>query len=385
MNAPRYDFMTKALAERRQGHSLRSLQEVTPLDGPYVMVDGRRLINFSSNDYLGLAKHHQLIERAIEFTRKYGAGSTASRLVCGNAPFFAAVEQKLAALKGTESALLFNAGFQANVSMLAALADRHTLILADRLCHSSIIQGCRLSRAKLVRFRHNDPLHLEELLEAQPKDGGRILIITESVFSMDGDCADLDACIRIARKHEALLIVDEAHATGVAGPAGMGLGCGKDIDVLMGTFGKACGGFGAYIACSRLIRDYMINFCAGFIYTTALPPAVLGAIDAALDLVPGMDAERAHLHGLAERLRTGLAGQGFDTGGSASQIVPVIIGAEPATLAMSRHLEAKGILAVPIRPPTVESGQARIRLTLSALHTQDQIDGLIDAFRNCHA
>ncbi|MDA8417457.1 MAG: 8-amino-7-oxononanoate synthase [Desulfobacteraceae bacterium] len=372
-------FLRTALESRRRADQLRGLPAITPLTGTLVEVAGQALINFSSNDYLGLARHPALIEGAARYLRRYGAGATASRLVCGNLDCLPELEARLARLKGAEAALILNSGYQANVSLIPALVNRRSLVLADRLCHNSLIQGVVLSRAKLIRFRHNDLAHLEELLTRHGQDAERILVVSESVFSMDGDRADLDALIAVSRRHRALLMIDEAHATGVLGPGGMGLGGGKDIDVLMGTFGKGLGSYGAYVACSAELREYLINFCSGLIYSTALPPPVLGAIEAALALAPKMDRERAHLHRLADGLRQGLRALGLSTGDSTTQIVPVILGDVSRALAMSRWLSRHGFLAAAIRPPTVEPGQARLRLALSALHTQEQVDRLLAA------
>ena len=372
-------FLRTALESRRRADQLRGLPAITPLTGTLVEVAGQALINFSSNDYLGLARHTALIEGAARYLRRYGAGATASRLVCGNLDCLPELEARLARLKGAEAALILNSGYQANVSLIPALVNRRSLVLADRLCHNSLIQGVVLSRAKLIRFRHNDLAHLEELLTRHGQDAERILVVSESVFSMDGDRADLDALIAVSRRHRALLMIDEAHATGVLGPGGMGLGGGKDIDVLMGTFGKGLGSYGAYVACSAELREYLINFCSGLIYSTALPPPVLGAIEAALALAPKMDRERAHLHRLADGLRQGLRSLGLSTGDSTTQIVPVILGDVSRALAMSSWLSRHGFLAAAIRPPTVEPGQARLRLALSALHTQEQVDRLLAA------
>ena len=380
--ANKFNFIEKELEERKSRHHLRYLRTIVPHSGVEVTVNGRPMLNFSSNDYLGLSGHPQLKQRAIEFMERYGAGSTASRLICGTYECFDQVEQKLAALKGTESALLLSSGFQANVSILPALTDRHSLILSDRLNHRSLVEGALLSRCQMIRFRHNDLDHLRQLLEEnQEKNHSRTLIVTESVFSVDGDRSNIDALVKLAEEFQALLIIDEAHATGVLGTRGMGLTCGKNVDLTIGTSGKALGSFGSYITCSKTMRDYFINCCAGFIYTTALPPSVVGAIDAALDIIPVMEVERHELQRGAEFVRTSLQELGWNTGNSSTQIIPVIVREEKGTLELSEWLEEQGILAVGIRPPTVEKGQARIRLALSASHTQEHLEKLIDAFR----
>ena len=249
-------------------------------------------------------------------------------------------------------------------------------MFADRLIHSSLHQGCQAAGVRQVRFRHNDLDQLERLLEARAGEPGRRFILTESVFSMDGDRADVARLAAIAGRHDAFLYLDEAHATGVLGPRGMGLAglAPGGVDLIMGTFSKALGGFGAYAAGSQALCDYLVNACSGFIYSTALPPPVLGAMDAALELVPGMDAERAHLAALGERLRTALAAAGIDTGGSTTQIVPAMVGEAAAAVALSRRLEAEGVLAVAIRPPTVPKGASRIRFALSAAHSVEDVD-----------
>ena len=377
----KYRFIEEELNRREQRSLLRKLQAVTPISGMDLRIRGKNAVNFSSNDYLGLSKHPLLMERAIEFTKRYGTGATASRLICGNYDCFQVVEEKLAALKGTEAALILNSGFQANVSILPALADRETLILSDELNHNSIVQGALLSRCRILRFRHNDVAHLAKLLrENSNKEFSRRLIVTESVFSVDGDQCHIESLVELARAFDAFLVVDEAHATGVLGPKGMGLCCGKGVDLTIGTFGKACGSFGAYAACSRKLRDYLVNCCSGFIYTTALPPSVIGSIDAALDLIPAMDNERKELHAMADFLRSRLQKMGLKTGSSNTQIIPVIIGKERDALNLSRHLENGGVLATALRPPTVPEEQSRIRLALSVTHTKEQLEDLIQLF-----
>ena len=378
----KYRFIEEELDRRKRQSLLRQLQTVTPLKGVDVRIKGQEVVNFSSNDSLGLSKHPLLTKRAIEFTKRYGTGATASRLICGNYDCFQVVEEKLAHLKGTEAALILNSGFQANVSILPALADRETLILSDQLNHNSIVQGALLSRCRILQFRHNDMAHLEELLKDNVNKGfSRRLIVTESVFSVDGDQSDMGSLVELARTFDGLLVVDEAHATGVLGRRGMGLCCGKGVDLIIGTFGKACGSFGAYAACSHRLRDYLVNCCSGFIYSTAMPPPVIGSIDAALDLIPAMDKERKELHSKADFVRLHLQKLGWGTGASNTQIIPVMIGRETEALALSRHLENVGVLATALRPPTVPEGQSRIRLALSVTHTMEQLKYLIQQFK----
>ena len=387
--ANKWDFVEAELERRRQADQLRYLREMVPGDGVEVGVDGRTLINFSSNDYLGLSRHPLVVQRGCEFLQNYGAGATASRLICGTHPGFVRVEERLAELKGVEKALVFNSGFQANAALLGTLANRHSLVLSDRLNHSSLIEGARSSGGKVQRFHHNDLEHLRQLLQqSRARDYSRVLIATESVFSMDGDCSDIETLVQLAQEFGALLVVDEAHATGVVGPQGMGLTCGKGVDLVVGTFGKACGSFGAYIACGERLWQYVINCCPGFIYTTALPPAVLGAVDAALELIPQMQESREELHRKADFVRCRLNEAGWETGPSTTQIVPVLIGEESEALALAQWLETHGMLAVAIRPPTVPQGQSRLRLTLSALHSWEHVEHLVEVlqkWRSRHA
>lgn len=340
------------------------------------------LIDVASNDYLGLSHHPALVERACAWAKKHGAGSRAARLVTGTSAELLALEEKLAAFKGTEAALIFATGFQLNSSVLPALLELgdKPLVFTDRLNHASLHAGLRGPRhMRQIRFRHNDLAHLEELLVAHPGDFR--LIVTESVFSMDGDTADVPALAALAERHGALLYLDEAHATGVLGPQGRGLAAlapGK-VPVVMGTLGKAIGSAGAYVAGSRALIDWLTNRCAGFIYSTAPAPAALGAVEAALELVPTMDAERARLAAMAAALREALHARGIDTLASATQIVPAVIGDEQAALDAAQRLRAAGVLAVAIRPPTVPAGSARIRFSLSAALTDGEFECVLAA------
>ncbi|MBF0417501.1 MAG: 8-amino-7-oxononanoate synthase [Magnetococcales bacterium] len=362
------------------------------LPAPHGRIDktGRRLINLSSNNYLGLADHPLLIERARDWTARWGCSASASRLVTGNLEMFEQVEARLTAGKGSGAALVLNAGFQANATILAALLDRQVLkheplVFCDRLNHASLHHGCLAAGVRQIRYRHNDLNHLEALLNQHADPPGPRFILTESLFSMDGDPVDLPALIALKQRHGAFLYLDEAHATGVFGPGGWGMAAAYpgSVDLVMGTFSKGLGGFGAYVACSPMVRDYLIQHCAGLIYSTGLPPAVLGAMDAALELLPTLDEARHRLLARAVRLRQGLRELGLDTGGSASQIIPVLLGESLRALEVSRRLEVEhGILAMAIRPPTVPKGTARLRLSLSASHDEGDIMKLIDGLRH---
>ncbi|MBB4857489.1 8-amino-7-oxononanoate synthase [Novosphingobium chloroacetimidivorans] len=381
------EHLEAALAKVEQAGRRRVLRPATLAPRGRIVRGGKTLLDFSSNDYLGLATHPLLTERAREWAARHGSGSGASRLVTGTSPDVLALEARIAAFKGTEAALVFASGWQANAAALPALLAMlpGAAVFCDRLNHASMHAGLASAGTRQHRFRHNDLAHLEELLATRGAEAPARVIVTESVFSMDGDLVDLPRLAALARAHDAVLYLDEAHATGVLGPRGAGLSATVPggVDVIMGTFSKALGGFGAYIAGSRALIDWLVNAASGFVFSTALPPAVLGAIDAALDLVPGMSAERAHLSTLADRLRAGLDRLGLDHGGSASQIVPAVIGGEGETLALAAALEERDFLAAAIRPPTVPPGTSRLRLALRAAHSPDDIDALLEAIAAC--
>jgi len=375
------DRFSSALERIDARHERRCLAAVTPADGARLKRGNATFVDFSSNDYLGLSTHPLLSDRAAEWAGLLGAGSGASRLVTGTREAHLALERKIAVFKGTEAALLFPSGWQCNAAILATLlkAAPDALLITDRLIHASLHAGAAGHRQ--LRFRHNDFDHLEELLTANCAHAGPRLIVTESVFSMDGDQINLPRLAALARAHDAFLYLDEAHATGVLGPQGRGLSAELPgaASLTMGTFSKAFGCFGAYVAGSRLLIDYLVNTCGGFIFSTAPPPAMLGAIDAALDLVPSMDAERTHLAALGDRLRERLRGAGIDTGQSSTQIVPAILGEADAALALADALTARGLLTAAIRPPSVPLGTSRLRIALRASHREADVERLADA------
>jgi 8-amino-7-oxononanoate synthase len=379
----RYQAFLEALGEDQLR---RELTAVGPHDARTLQVGGQAYANLASNDYLALRFHEALIARSTEWARRYGTGSGASRLVTGNLDLFDPIEAKVAALKQRPTALLMASGFQANTSVLQALFDKSVLgaeplVFADRLNHASTHFGCKAADVHQIRYRHGDAAHLTELMTQYQGDNRPKFILTESVFSMDGGIAPLDEIAALARAHDATLIVDDAHATGILGEGGRGLSDGADI--VVGTFSKAFGSFGAYVACAPIVREYLVNRCSGFIYSTALPPPVLGAIDAALDLVPGMDEARAHVANLATRFRARAHDIGFNTGASATQIVPLIAGTADAALSLSGKLREAGFWATAIRPPTVPQETARVRLAFTAAHEDADIDRLLDVLRGC--
>lgn len=376
-------FLQAALKRIEGAGQLRTLRPTRAQKDGRILRDGRVLLDFSSNDYLGLARHPLLGETAMAWTRRDGTGSGASRLVTGTSAAQLALEARIARFKGREAALVFASGWQANACVIPAIlaALPGAAVFTDRLVHASMHAGLATAGARQIRFRHNDLDHLDALLASKGADAPARLILTESVFSMDGDRANLARLSEIATRHDALLYIDEAHATGVLGPHGAGL-CAEaagEADIVMGTFSKALGGFGAYVAGSQILIDYLVNAASGFIFTTAPPPAMLGAIDAALDLVPQMDAERAHLAALGDRLREGLGRLGLDYGASSTQIVPAVIGGEVEAMALSARLEQRGFLVSAIRPPTVPPGSSRLRIALRATHQPEDIDALLTA------
>lgn len=345
-------------------------------------IDNKKAIDFSSNDYLNLSTHPFLIKKTIVYTNKYGVGSTGSRLISGTLPITTEIEKKLAKFKKTESSLLFNSGFQANVSVLPSLCSKNSLILMDKFCHNSLIQGALLSKAKILRYKHNDLSQLEKLLQnSSTKSFDRIFIVTESIFGMDGDILDIDKLCFLAKKYHALIYLDEAHSTGILGKNGQGLSVDKDIFITLGTFGKAFGSFGAFISCSKKVKDYLINYCSGLIFTTALPPSLLGAIDAALDIIPSLEKERKHLFEVASKFRNDLISQGFITTKTDSHIVPLITKSEELSLSLYEYLLNHGIYSIAIRPPTVPKNMSRIRFAMSAKIEDEDIQLVLNLLK----
>jgi 8-amino-7-oxononanoate synthase len=379
-----WDNWLEAERERRAQSALeRKLQVTEQPAEPIAYRAGARLVNLSSNNYLGLAGHPLLIEAALRGTAR-GAGSGSSRLVAGNDPETAALEEKIAAFKSSEAALLIGSGYLANVGVLAALADRETAVFSDRLNHASIVDGVRLSGAQAHRYRHLDLDHLEELLRSS--SAGRKLIVTDTIFSMDGDVAPLAELIELKNSYGALLVIDDAHGGGVFGRNGEGyaheLGLAGEIELTIGTFSKAFGAYGAYVAASRALIDQLVSSCRTLIYSTALPPSVVSSVDVSIELVRVAGDRRAALREKSEHFRTRLAGLGFDTGASTTQIVPAIVGASELALELARALEKRGVLAVAIRPPTVPAGQARLRFSLMASHLDDDLELALEALED---
>lgn len=361
----------EAQALRRR---LQVVEEV--LSGGRVRVAGRVLLNLSANDYLGLAQDPRLIAAAQAAASRWGVGAGASRLVVGHLALHEAVEAQLATFKGTEAAVIFSTGYMANLGVISALMGPKDVIFSDKLNHASIMDGIKLSGATLQRFPHRDLDRLEKFLQKTP-GGKKRLIVSDSVFSVDGDLAPLTDLVNLKERYGAWLMIDEAHATGVLGERGAGLaqalGLTDRVDIHMGTFSKALGSLGGYVAGERRLIDYLHNRARSFIYSTALPPPVLGAIGQALEIVLKEPERRAYLLQEAEGFRLGLKKAGLDTLRSETQIVPVLVGDNGRTLDFAARLKDQGLMAVALRPPTVPPGKARVRFSLSAAHSPEDL------------
>ncbi len=375
------DWVDRELADLDRKGLRRSLEPLSSAQGAVVEVGGRRLVNLCSNDYLGLAGDARLRRAAAEAALAHGAGAGASRLVAGDLEIHGRLEAALAGLHRAGAALLFNSGYHANAGVPAALVGRDDAVFSDVLNHASIVDGALLSRAELVRYRHLDLDELEGLLRASR--ARRKLVVTDAVFSMDGDAAPLRPLADLCGRHGAMLYVDEAHAVGVLGPTGAGLaeaeGVKDRVDVEMGTLGKALGAFGAYVAVEARLRDLLVSRARSFVFTTALPPAACGAALQALELVRGEPGRRARLHRLMARMKAGLAARGFDVARVVSPIFPVVLGSEARALAAARALGERGFFVRAIRPPTVPRGTSRLRVALSAGHDEAQVEAFLGA------
>ncbi|WP_170086922.1 8-amino-7-oxononanoate synthase [Kyrpidia spormannii] len=362
----------------------RRLRRVESAPGPEVTVEGRRMLMCASNNYLGLAQDPRLIEAAHRAMIRYGAGSTGSRLISGDTELHEALEKRIARWKGTEAALVFATGYMANVALATTLAGEEDVIFSDEWNHASIIDGCRLSRARVSVYRHADPGDLEsKIIAAGP--ARRRLIYTDGVFSMDGDVAPLPGLLEVAGKYDAFVVVDDAHAGGVLGKRGRGTmeyyGLSPAPRIIqMGTLSKAAGVEGAYVAGAKAVIDYLINRARPFIFSTAPSPAAVGAALAAVEIMEQEQWRRDHLRALASRLRTGLRERGWRVPEGSTPIIPVIIGEVGETLRLAARLDDAGIFAPAIRPPTVPPESCRIRLTVTAAHRMEDVDRILAVF-----
>ena len=368
------------LQRLEQAHLTRSLKTSVRGESATIRGEGDTLVDFSSNDYLGLSRHPRLIETAIRATERYGVGSGASRLISGTSPAHAECEEVVAECKQAESALLFANGYMTALGVLTSLCSKDDVIILDKLAHACLIDGARASGARMRVFPHNNVNRLEALLKSERERlsaGAQIIIVIESVYSMDGDLCPLAEIVRLKNEYGALLLMDEAHGLGVLGPCGMGLaeelGLQDEVELQMGTLGKAAGGAGGYIACSRLLRDMMVNKARSLIFTTAPPPAQAAVAAASFDLMRSAQDLRSRLTSFREYVSQALGGIDVP-----SAICPIIIGENGAALAASTHLRDAGFVVPAVRYPTVPRGSARLRLTLSAAHTMEQVAQVIE-------
>jgi len=360
----------------------REMPEMSEGAGKYITIGDNRYLNLSSNNYLGLSELESVRVKSIEAVENFGTTSGASRIVTGNYSLYDTLEQKTADFKNREKALVFNSGYAANLAVYSSLASRDTLVFSDKLNHASIIDGIKLSGAKQIRYKHNDMADLESLLEKH-KDAKEKIIATDTIFSMDGDTCPLSKIVALAEKYSAMTILDEAHATGVFG-RGRGfaheVGLSERVDVHMGTFSKALGSFGGYVAADEIIIDYLRNKARSFIYSTSLPPAVVGASLASLDYVMKKPEIGGRLLDAAEDLRRYLQALGYDTGDSTTQIIPVILGENKRALTAKKFMMERGLYLAAIRPPTVPNNTARLRLTLR-LDVLDEMERIKAEFK----
>jgi 8-amino-7-oxononanoate synthase len=380
--------MDDELEERRRRGLYRVRRRLQSGPGARVRLGDRELINFSSNDYLALAGDPRLAGAAARAARKYGCGAGASPLVSGHSPPLRALERALARWEGTEAALVFSSGYAANLAAVSSLAGQPDAIFSDERNHASLIDGCRLSRASVHVYRHNDMAHLAELLRTLGRHVRRRMIVSDTVFSMDGDLAPLAELLELAERFDGLLLIDEAHATGVLGEHGRGvtdlLPIGSwswDRLVKVGTLSKGLGTQGGFVCGSRRSIDWLINSARPYIFSTALAPPLAAAARRAVSVVQSEPQRRHHILALAEQLRHELHELGCPIGDSRCQIVPVIVGTPRAAVALSRCLEEQGLLVPAIRPPSVPEGTARLRISLSAGHTEEDVRQLVVALR----
>ena len=370
-----YEYFKGQLDAKVQNHNLRTLKEYCPIDAVRVKRDDKEYLMMASNNYLGLTFDSRVIEGALKGAQQYGTGSGGSRLVSGTFPLFTELEKELANFKNTEKALVFNTGYMANVGTISAIADKNTIIFSDALNHASIIDGCRLSRGTVKAYSHCDVDELKYLLK-QVNRNTRKLIVTDGVFSMDGDIAPLDTLYELSRDYNALLMVDDAHATGTIGN-GHGTAAyfnlEKEIDIQLGTLSKSLGSVGGYVAANSTIIDYLVNTSRSFIFSTALSPADIGAALAALQLLATDASVLGRLQANVNYMADQLLSMGIDATNE-TPIFPILIGSNEDTLAVSDYLYEAGIIGTAIRPPTVPIGESRIRLTVTAAHNKEQID-----------
>ena len=367
----------------------RKLKTLTKISQIKIRYNNKVLLNFSSNDYLGLSENRYLKNQTIKMIKQYGIGSGSSRLVSGNYDLHEETESILAKKKNSEDSLIFSTGYLANYSVLSSIFNsdifkKSPIVLSDKLNHQCIYEACKSKKIHFLRFQHNNLNHLEDLLKKNKNKSNPKFILSESIFSMDGDIANIEGLVMLKKKYKAFLFLDEAHATGVYGKNGFGLSVkfSKDIDCVTGTFSKAFGSFGAYVACSKKIKSFLINNCPSFIYSTALPFSLLASILSAIKIVPKLGKQRQILRNNSLFLRNSLKYAGFNICNSQTHIVPIIIGDPNKTILISNKLENKGLYLAPIRPPSVPSNSSRLRISVSSLHKLNHLNTLIKELKN---
>ena len=384
-----YDkFFFNSLNELKKKGLDRYLKTLIKIDPIKVKYKNRVLLNFSSNDYLGLSQNNIIKRDTIKIIKKYGIGSGSSRLVSGNFDFHEKIESDLAKKKKSEVAIIFSTGYLANYSILSTIFSsnifkKNPIVFSDRLNHQCIYEGCKNKKINFFRFRHNDMNHLEYLLKKNKFKQNPKFILSESVFSMDGDFADIAGLVNLKKKYNSFLFLDEAHATGIYGDNGFGLSTkfSNDIDCVTGTFSKAFGSFGAYVSCSKNLKSFLINKCSSFIYSTSLPFSLLASIYSGIKIIPKLKNERKKLIKNSYFLRKILKKDNFDIGNSQTNIIPIIIGDSKKTILISKKLEKKGFYVVPIRPPSVPPNSSRLRISISSCHSQNNIKKLFNSLK----
>jgi predicted pyridoxal phosphate-dependent acyltransferase len=377
------NFINDELERLKREGLYRELKIIEGEEGAKVRIGGREVILLSSNNYLGLASHPEIKKAAVLAIERYGCGSGASRLISGTMELHKELEDKIASFKKTESAILFNSGYTANLGVISSICGKGDVIFSDKLNHASIIDGCLLSGAELKRYPHKDIDALDKTLK---KSSGfkKRLIVTDGIFSMDGDIAPLKEIVQLAKRHSAILMVDDAHATGILGENGRGtgeyFGLEDDIDIVMGTLSKAVGSFGGFVAGRKELIEFLINRARSFIYTTSLPPSVIASSIAAIDIIERGDDLRDSLWKNVGYLKEGLKDMGFDIMESESQIIPIFVGDTHKAVEMSQMLLKEGVFVQGIRPPTVPKGKSRLRAAVMATHSKADLDAALESF-----
>lgn len=376
-----FSVLHSELNQRATLGLLRQRRMLQSPQAPHIMVDGKSYLSFCSNDYLGLANHPRLIAALQQGAQQHGVGAGAAHLVSGHNATHHQLEHELAAFVGKPDALLFSTGYMANLGVVQALVGKGDTVFADKFNHASLNDAMQLSRAKVKRYRHNDMNRLAQLLEQAVS--GRKLVITDAVFSMDGDLAPLPELLALCEQHDAWLLIDDAHGFGVLGAQGRGslahFGIASQRVICMATLGKAAGVFGAFVAAEQVVIDTLVNHARSYVYTTATPPALASAVLASLQQIANGDGLRGHLQRLIAQLRSGLRGLPWSVMPSATAIQPLLVGGNQAALDLSEGLRERGIWVAAIRPPTVPQGTARLRITLSAAHTATDVTRLTGA------